>query len=255
MHGGDGYDQHQSQDRNSQVHLPIDAALVQAAEYLLRLQGEEEERRVVGDRRNIERIVRGEGPRILAANQLGERRMCHPGIGSGHGQIKHVQVQIRFAWRFALDVVQHRLLLFQGEGRLLGQHQHRTSVHVQRAVADHDEILRAVRYAELTQRFHRLRDHAQGLARLGELPARDGDHAVRLQVLEVFAEGLDRVQIVFAKGEGSGRGRGPGVDQRHLHHVVPVAAVAHERASVADVHVHLGNLVEVVSVVSEALRA
>ena len=193
----------------------------------------------------------GEGTRVLAANQLGERGMCHPRSGSGGGQVKHVQVEVRVFGCFALDVIQHSLLLLQGEGRLLRQHQHGTPVHIQRAVADHDEILRAVGHTELAQRFHGLRDHSQGLARLGKLPARDGHHAIRLQVLEILAEGLDGVQVVLAEGESSGRGGGPGIHQSHLHHVVPVAAVAHEGAPVADVHVHLGNLVEVVSVVGE----
>src|SRR5208282_4687041 len=47
----------------------------------------------------------------------------------------------------------------------------------------------------------------------------------------------------------AGRGRGPGVHQRHLHHVIQVAAVAYERAAIANVNVHLGNLVEVVGIV------
>ena len=52
-HGSDRDDQHQPQDGDAQIHLPIDAALVQSAKYLLRLQREEEERRVVGHRRNV----------------------------------------------------------------------------------------------------------------------------------------------------------------------------------------------------------
>ncbi len=110
-----------------------------------------------------------------------------------------------------------------------------------------------VLHAHFMQRFHGLRNHAQRLARLGKFPARDGDHAVGLQVFEVFAKRLDRVEIVFAERECAGRRRRPGIHQRHLHHVVLVVAVAHKRAAIADMHVHLGNLVEVKRVVGEAI--
>ena len=139
------------------------------------------------------------------------------------------------------------------KGDLLGQHHHRLAIGVQRAIAHHDEILRGVLDAHLAQRFHGLRDHAQRLARFGKLPASDGDHAVGLQVLEVFAEGFDGVEVVLAEGEGPGGGGSPGIHQRHLHDVVLIMAVADERTAIADVHVHFGNLVEVIGVIGEAV--
>ena len=88
---------------------------------------------------------------------------------------------------------------------------------------------------------------------MAELPAGDGDHAVGLQVIEIFAKGLDGVQIVFAERERPRRGRGPGVDQRHLHHIELLRRRAQERAAVGHVNVHIGTLVKMLRVVGITL--
>ena len=45
---------------------------------------------------------------------------------------------------------------------------------------------------------HRHGDHTQRLARMPELPARDGDHSIGLEMVEIFAERFHRIQIVLA---------------------------------------------------------
>ena len=65
---------------------------------------------------------------------------------------------------------------------------------------------------EFVQRFYGLRHHSQCLSRLTELPARDRDHAIGAQVIEIFAEGFHGVKVVLAERIGpccSGR---PGID-------------------------------------------
>ncbi len=117
---------------------------------------------------------------------------------------------------------------------------------------NHDEVAGGVRHSHFMQGLHGDRNHAQGFAGLLKLPAGDGDHSIRLQVLEVFAERFDRVQAVFAQGKGAGGGGGPGVDQRHLHDVELLLRIAHKRPAVGDVNVHLGPLVQMKGVVGVA---
>ena len=101
----------------------------------------------------------------------------------------------------------------------------------------------------LMQRLHRDRNHAQGFARLLKLPAGDGDHAVGLQMFEVFAEGFHRIETVFAQGKRARCGGSPRIDQGHLHDVELLAGVAHKRTAIGDVDMNLGPIVEVVDVV------
>ena len=74
--------------------------------------------------------------------------------------------------------------------------------------------------SHLAQRLHGLGNHAQRLTGLLELPAGDGDHAVRFQVVKVFAEGFHGVEVVLAQRECARGGRGPGIHQGHLQHVI-----------------------------------
>ena len=58
---------------------------------------------------------------------------------------------------------------------------------------------------------------AVDLARpIGVVPARDGEHAARRQVIEEDAPGLDGVERVLGQHERAAGGRRPGVDQRDL---------------------------------------
>src|SRR5258708_22184134 len=97
-----------------------------------------------------------------------------------------------------LHMLGHGGILCRSEGRLSRQHQHWASVFIKSAVRDDDEVLPRISHAIQVQRFHRLSDYTQSLAWPLELPARDGNHAVGLQVVEVFAKCVDSIEIVFA---------------------------------------------------------
>src|SRR5260370_26443789 len=102
------------------------------------------------------------------------------------------------------------------------------------------------------QRIHCHRSHPEGLARLAKFAAGDGDHALGLKVIEIFAKGFDGVQIVFTEGEGSRSGGGPSVDQSHLYDVKTLRSRTKERAAVGDADVYFGTLVKVLRVVGIA---
>src|SRR2546427_12811058 len=63
------------------------------------------------------------------------------------------------------------------------------------------KYLRTSSTPHLAQHLYGLRHHAQRLPRPREFPARDGDESVRLQVVEVLAESLYGVKVVFAEGK------------------------------------------------------
>ena len=88
---------------------------------------------------------------------------------------------------------------------------------------------------------------------MAKFPARDGDHSIGLEVIEVFAECLDGIEIVFAEGERPGCGRGPGVDQGHLHDIELLWSGTQERPAVGDMNMHVGPLVEMLGVVGVTL--
>ena len=100
-----------------------------------------------------------------------------------------------------------------------------------------------LRVSKFVQRLHGDRDHTQSFSRLLEFPASYGDHAVRLQVFEIFAKCFSRIKIVLAEGERSRGGRRPGIHQRHLHHVITVSRITDKRAAVGDVQTHIGALI------------
>src|SRR5579863_3003920 len=102
------------------------------------------------------------------------------------------------------------------------------------------------------QSLHSDRDHAQGLAWLAELPARDGDHPVGFQVLEISSKRLHGIKTVLAQGKSSSGGRGPGIDQSHLNHVEILFRIADKRPSVSDLDVNLGPLVQVIRIIGVA---
>jgi len=54
--------------------------------------------------------------------------------------------------------------------------------------------------------------------RLRRVPARNAEQAIRIQMIEENLPAFDGVQAILREGEGAGAG--PGVDQRHLDHIV-----------------------------------
>ena len=146
-----------------------------------------------------------------------------------------------------------RSLLFVGRERtLFSQHSHRDAVFVEFAFRNYDEILRWIRHPKFVQSLHGNGDHAEGLARLVKLPASDGDQAVGPQVLEVFLERFDGIEIVLAQRECACGGGGPGIHQRHLQDVELLAGVAYERAAIGDLDMDIRALVQVLCVIRVA---
>ncbi len=206
------------------------------------LQREEEERSVVGDRRDVVGIAARKGVGIVARDQIGERIL--PGL---RRQIERVE------FRVVIEMRDHRRLFRRSERSFLGQHDDRDAVCIELALRGDDEIAGGIGHAQAMQRFHGHRDHAQSFARMAEFPAGDGDHSVGLEVIEIFAERLDGIEIVFAEGERAGGGRGPGVDQRHLHDIKMLRSRAQKRAAIGDVDMHVGPIVEMLRVVGVPL--
>src|SRR6202034_3651335 len=112
----------------------------------------------------------------------------------------------------------------------------------------HHKIARRILYSESVQRLHRYRYDAQRLARLLELPAGDGDHAIRFEMLKIFAEGFHGVKIILAQSESAGRSRGPGVYQRHLHYIELLRRRAQIRTAVGYMYMHFRALVEMLRI-------
>ena len=80
--------------------IPPDSAV----EHLPWLQSEKEKGRVVGYRRHVVRVARRKGPRILAANQFGKRRMRHPGLPAVTGRYSTCKLRFASPGVVALDV-------------------------------------------------------------------------------------------------------------------------------------------------------
>ena len=108
-------------------------------------------------------------------------------------------------------------------------------------------------FAHLAQRVDGQRDQAQRFARRIEAPSRDGNQSVVGQVLQVIAEGVGGVEVVFGERESAGGGGRPGVHQGGLQHLVFVFAAAHEAAAVLHEEMNLGTQIEVVAEPGEAL--
>src|SRR6185312_11949265 len=80
-------------------------------------------------------------------------------------------------------------------------------------------------------------------------PARDGDHAIGLQVVKVFAKSFEGIKIVFAESKRPGGSGSPGIHQRHLYYVIAVVRATNVRAAILHVDVDLGQIVQVIRVV------
>jgi len=61
-------------------------------------------------------------------------------------------------------------------------------------------------------------------------PAGDGDEAVRVQMVEIGLERLDRIDRTFAEGQHTGCGRRIGIEQRELDQV-PASAASRDEAA------------------------
>jgi len=80
--------------------------------------------------------------------------------------------------RIGAEVRGQRLEFDGGERSLLGKDRDRAAIHVELTVADDHKVLGRVLRRPFAHRHNPLADHAQGLARLLELPAGDGQDAV-----------------------------------------------------------------------------
>ena len=98
------------------------------------------------------------------------------------------------------------------------------------AIVLHDGEARPRVPAARVARLLRQRHQPQAV----EHPARDRQHAVVGQVIEVVVERLDRVERVLGQRVGAGRRRGPRVHERRLDHVVAIGRPPHEAAAVVD---------------------
>src|SRR5215469_11039926 len=68
-------------------------------------------------------------------------------------------------------------------------------------------------------------------------------------MIEVLAEGFQRVEIVLAQGKSTGRRGGPGIDQGHLYDVIFFFGAADVGTAVLYVDVDLRPVIEMIRVV------
>ena len=92
----------------------------------------------------------------------------------------------------------HTALLFQGEGRAFSQDDDRNSVLIQLSFRNHYKVAHGLGDTELMQGLHCNRDDAQGFPRLLEFPTGDGNHPIRLEMLEIFPESFHGIEAVLA---------------------------------------------------------
>src|SRR6202041_19150 len=164
---------------------------------------------------------------------------------------RHLRGQInRLEYAVTLKVSLHRSLFLLSKSRSLGQHDHWNSIFVERPFGSHNKVAGRIDDAKTVQGVHRHRDNTQCLPRLTKLPASDGDHALRFEMLEIFPERFHGVEIVFAQCESSGSGRGPGIHQRHLYDVEVLGRGAQIRTAISNVNVNFRTFVEMLGVSS-----
>jgi hypothetical protein len=71
-------------------------------------------------------------------------------------------------------------------------------------------------------------------------------------MLEIFAEGVDRVEAVLTERKGPGSRGSPGVHQGHLHHIKGLGRVPYEGTAIRHMKVNLRTLVQMERVVGIA---
>src|SRR5712691_12234417 len=176
QHCGHGDRQHQQQHQHSQVHLPINSIpQTLRTQDLPSLESKEKKRRVIADRSHVVGITSREAVRIITRDQVRKRI-----ISWIRRQIERLELLI------LVEMSLHRGLFFFGKCSFLGQHHHGNPIFIERPLRCHNKVPRQVSDAKTMQRFHRHRYHAQGLARLAELPASDGNHSLWFKMLEIF---------------------------------------------------------------------
>src|SRR5690242_8146178 len=111
-------------------------------ENLSGLQGEEEERIVVGHGRNVVGVGPGESAGIVGSDQL--RKEILPTVAR---QINRIELGVKFA--MCCDGVLFR----RSKRRLLSQDHDRNAVFVERSLGNNDEVARWVGNAHLMKRF------------------------------------------------------------------------------------------------------
>ncbi len=162
-------------------------------EDLRRFKGKEEERGVIGNRRDIKRVVRTESVRIIAANQSRERipLSARRRIQDLHGSISGYVLPdgFFFLWR---------------KRTTLREYADIDSIFIQPVLRHDYKVRRRVWNSELVKRIHGNGDDTQCFTRLAELPTRDGENAVPLEMVEIFTERLGSVEIVLAQSECAG---------------------------------------------------
>src|SRR5438874_7289551 len=137
----DGDQQYYPQDNDSNIDLPVKPATGSGdlVNDVAGLEGEEEERSRVKDRRDVELVMDGKTRRLIAADQSKE---C--------AGIRDFSLRLRNIWTVwqkyrnkILVLLQMRLdgrNLFGSHGRLFGKHQHGAAISVEFAVGYHDEM-------------------------------------------------------------------------------------------------------------------
>ncbi len=106
-------------------------------------------------------------------------------------------------------------------------------------LAHHDHVFPRLRLAQISKGRHRQRNKAQRFTRRVESPPRENHQTVVGEMVEIIAERVRRVKVVFRKSECPGGGGGPGIHQRGLQHLIFVLAAPYEAPPVLDKDMHL----------------
>ena len=160
-------------------------------QYLTQFQREKEERGIVVHRGHVVGVVTGEGEGIVARDQSGK------GIVAGlRRQIDGAQCAV------FVQMARGRQLLPRAVKALFLAS---TATGMPSSLSSPWETMMKLFAGfctpKLMQRLHGDGHHAQGLARLAELPAGNGDQSIGLEVFKVFLEGVFGIKAIFAKAK------------------------------------------------------
>ncbi|HTY18304.1 MAG TPA: hypothetical protein VMH82_11305 [Myxococcota bacterium] len=204
------HDERDHEQRGQDAHRPrvvVAQPREPAAQGGLDRQRVEEERAIVGRRREVEGRARARDvaarerhqPRVrglLGAQQDGEAQRVRGGAQRG-------------------EVARRE----RRRAREQGRHPH-LHVRAARQVGHEGEMRQGIRRARLAQRLRGQGEQPLGLGGLSrQVPARERDEPVRGEPREEDLPRLGRVERVLREDEGAGGSRRPGVDERHLDQV------------------------------------
>ena len=205
-------------------------------ELVLQLRRVEEKRSIVGRRSDVGAVARVELRAIGRANQ--------PRVVGGCGAVdEEVRRGLRKKWLDSLfrrlrrcharrvEDVKAKTIRDRAQRRDFLRSIRRLLQHEGRHAALADDR-KTIGGGPAAMRTGRLRQRHEAQA-VGD-PARDRQHAVRVQMIEVVVERLDCVQRVLGERVRARRRRGPRVDERRLDHIVPIRRPAHEAPAVVD---------------------